>query len=368
MRKIENSNGTWLYRFLIKTFIIVFGILVFWILGFFLEDIEDIKGPIYNTIERSYLDLDLLKTQEKLEDQIKDISRKQVKNQNEISIVKNSSKNLQSTINQLMSLKRLALENSKIITISEEEQLSRSVETFLKNQETYQELNIELAQILENKQILEIKKQEIEIKLKDQRTEAQKEYNKLLKNHNLKLAFLQILILLPFLIGGIYLILKKKSSNYFLVFVGYGIAVFFKIFLVIHRYFPSRYFKYILILGLLFTVIKILIYLINIIKNPKKQWLLKQYREGYEKFLCPICQYPIRRGPRKFLYWTRRTIGKVPLPHNHTIEKDKPYSCPSCGIVLFEECSVCHEIKHALLPTCCHCGSKKEKTLDTEEK
>lgn len=366
MKKIENSNGTWLYRFLIKSFIIIFGILVFWILGFFLEDIEAIKGPAYSQIEKSYLEPDLITNKQKLQNQIEDLSRKQIKNQNEITIVKNSSGNLQSTINQLMSLKRLALENSKIVTKSQEEQLGRSVETFLKNQETYQRLNIELAQIIENKQILELEKQEIEKKLKDQRKEAQKDYSKLLKNHNLKLAFLQILILFPFLIGGIYLILKKKSSNYYLVFIGYGAAVFFKIFLVIHKYFPSRYFKYILILGLLFTVVKILIYLINIIKNPKKKWLLKQYREGYEKFLCPVCQYPIRRGPRKFLYWSRRTIGKVSLPDNHIAEKDKPYSCPSCGTTLFEECSACHGIKHALLPTCCHCGNQNEKSQETK--
>jgi len=358
MKKVEKSNGPWVYRFFIKSFIVIFGILVFWILGFLLEDIEDIKGPNYSKIEKTYLEPTLITKERKLKEQIEDLIRKQVKNENEISIVKNSSGNLQSTINQLMSLKRLAIENSKSITKSEEEQLGKSVETFLETQETYQRLNMELAQIIERKQSFEIEKEEIGKKLKDQRGEAQKKYSGLLKKHKLKLAFLQILILLPFLLGGIYLILKKKSSNYYLIFIGYGGAVFLKIFLVIHKYFPSKYFKYILILVLLLTVVKILIYLINIIKNPKKQWLLKQYREGYEKFLCPVCEYPIRRGPRKYLYWTRRTVAKVPLPHIHTEDKEKPYSCPSCGTVLFEECPVCHEIKHALLPTCCHCGTE----------
>ncbi|MGB6127418.1 MAG: hypothetical protein WBG30_01595 [Psychrilyobacter sp.] len=359
MKNIEKSKGPWLYRFLIKSFIIIFGILVFWILGFFLEDIESIKGPKYDKIEKSYIESGLITKEKELKNQIEVLTRKQVKNENEIAIVKNSSRNLQNTINQLMALKKLALENSKIISNSEEQQLSKSVETFLKSQKTYQKLNMELAQIIENKQILEINKQELGIKLEDQMNEAQKQYSKLLKSHNLKLAFLQIAVLFPFLLGGIYLILKKKSSNYYLLFIGYGVAVFFKIFLVIHRYFPSRYFKYILILGLLFTVVKILTYLINIIINPKKQWLLKQYRDGYEKFLCPVCEYPIRRGPRKFLYWTRRTVGKVTLQHSNTVGKDKPYSCPSCGTTLFEECPTCHEIKHSLLPTCCHCGSKK---------
>ena len=361
MKKIENSKEPWLYRFLIKSFIIIFGILVFWILGFLLEDIEAIKGPRYNKVEKSYLDPDLIVKGRELKDQIENLTRKQIKNESEINIVKNSSQNLQNTINQLMALKKLALENSKVISKSEEKQLNKSVETFLKSQKTYQRLNMELAQIIKQQQGLEVKKEEIEKKLKGQREEAGKKYRELLKNHNLKLAFLQMLILFPFLLGGIYLILKKKSSNYYLIFIGYGVAVFFKIFLVIHKYFPSRYFKYILILGLLLTVVKLLIYLINIIINPKKQWLLKQYREGYEKFLCPVCEYPIRRGPRKFLYWTRRTVGKINLPHIYTIEKDNPYSCPSCGTSLFEECPVCHEIKHTLLPTCCHCGSQKEK-------
>jgi len=64
MKKIENSKGPWLYRFLIKSFIIIFGILVFWILGFLLEDIEAIKGPRYNRVEKSYLDSALI-TKEK---------------------------------------------------------------------------------------------------------------------------------------------------------------------------------------------------------------------------------------------------------------------------------------------------------------
>ena len=127
MKKVEKSNGPWVYRFFIKSFIVIFGILVFWILGFLLEDIEDIKGPNYSKIEKTYLEPTLITKERKLKEQIEDLIRKQVKNENEISIVKNSSGNLQSTINQLMSLKRLAIENSKSITKSEEEQLGKSV-------------------------------------------------------------------------------------------------------------------------------------------------------------------------------------------------------------------------------------------------
>ena len=34
--------------------------------------------------------------------------------------------------------------------------------------------------------------------------------------------------------------------------------------------------------------------------------------------------------------------------------------CPCCGSVLFEECASCHKIRHAMLPSCSHCGAEKD--------
>ena len=152
---------------------------------------------------------------------------------------------------------------------------------------------------------------------------------------DIRLACLQLLILIPLLAAGALLIVKKRSSIYFPLFLGYGAATLLKVSLVIHEYFPSKYFKYVLILGLLIAVAKLLIYFIRAIAFPKAQWLTKQYREAYERFLCPICEYPIRTGPRKFLFWTRRTVNKIVLPKDST--KDESYACPACGTVLFEE-------------------------------
>ncbi len=107
---------------------------------------------------------------------------------------------------------------------------------------------------------------------------------------------------------------------------------------MIHKYFPSRYFKYVLVLGLLIAVVRILVTVIRIVAFPKAQWLTK-HQEAYERFLCPVCEYPIRTGPRKYMFWTRRTVNKVPL--SGETGEEKPYTCPSCGTPLFEECPVC---------------------------
>lgn len=129
---------------------------------------------------------------------------------------------------------------------------------------------------------------------------------------------------------------------------------------MVHEYFLSRYIKYVLIGGLLIVVVRLLVYFIRTIAFPKTQWLVKQYREAYERFLCPVCEYPIRIGPRRFLFWTRQTVNKVPVPAGDGGGEEESYSCPSCGSTLFEECSVCNNIRHGLLPHCRHCGAEKE--------
>jgi predicted RNA-binding Zn-ribbon protein involved in translation (DUF1610 family) len=87
--------------------------------------------------------------------------------------------------------------------------------------------------------------------------------------------------------------------------------------------------------------------------------LIKQHREAYEHFACPVCAYPIRRGPLKYLYWTRRSLKKLKVPLENGAGTDEPYACPSCGTQLFEKCESCSGIRHSLLPTCSNCGAQK---------
>lgn len=106
------------------------------------------------------------------------------------------------------------------------------------------------------------------------------------------------------------------------------------------------------------VVARLLIHFIRSIAFPKAESLVKQYREAYERFLCPVCEYPIRIGPRRFLFWARRTVNRNIVPTDKG-EQEEPYTCPSCGSTLFEECTSCHKIRHVLLPNCVHCGNEK---------
>jgi len=355
--KEQKPKGPWIHRFLIRLFTVVLAVLVFWVLGFLVEDIESIEGPSYQEIEKQYVDQGLVATQEKLESEIGEVDRDIRNKRDEMKIVSDSSRNLQNTINQLIQLQRLAVEKSVALPEKEQTTLSESLSHFLESQKQYQSRNKELSGLTDKKRKLESEKAATEKSIEEQRKPAREEYQLRREKHDLRLAFLQLLILVPLLAAGVFLIVRKRSGIYFPLFLGYGSATLLKVSLVIHKYFPTRYFKYVLILGLLIGVAKLLVHFIRTVAFPKAQWLTKQYREAYERFLCPICEYPIRTGPRKFLYWTRRTVNKIVLPKD--TPADEAYSCPACGTELFEECPQCHKIRHALLPHCRHCNAEK---------
>jgi hypothetical protein len=90
---------------------------------------------------------------------------------------------------------------------------------------------------------------------------------------------------------------------------------------------------------------------------PKKDLLIKQYQQYYDKCICPVCCKPILSGPLRYTGWKKKT--SVPVAPGAEIYKQQPYTCPSCGTNLYDKCGSCGDIRHTLLPYCEHCGIKK---------
>ena len=359
MRERQKPKGSWSNRLAIRFLAVILGVLVFWFLGFLVEDIKSIRGPRYDEVEKRHVEQSLFKRKGTLDKQITDLDRKISNQTEEQRIVGDSSKNLQLTINQLLDLQKLSIQKNLSLSESEQGNLTTSLNSFLENQKKYQKLSASISELTGQKNVLEDERRTIDQQIRQQQRPAQKEFSKLNSRHRLKLAFFQLLILVPILLIAAFLIIKKRSSIYFPFFLASGGAILVKVGFVIHEYFPARYFKYILITALLLAVARLLIHLIRRAAFPKPQWKVKQYREAYERFLCPVCEYPIRTGPRRFLYWTRRTVNKVILPKEQA-GGEEIYTCPSCGTALFESCSSCQKIRYLLLPHCQHCGAEKE--------
>ena len=358
MKKAEGqSKGTWWHRFVIRILTLVLGVLVFWLLGFFVGDIRTVQGPNYAEIEAGMLDQQLIEKADSLNAQIAILSRSIANEAEKRRVVGDGSRSLQQTITQLVELQKLRLENNQSLTDPERDNLNSTLNLFLENQKSYQELSQSSAALLGQKQALEGQLKETLDATESEREPARAAYREQLQNHRLKLAFWQLAVLIPILIVATLLLLKQRGSLYFPMFLALSSATLIKVGLVVHEYFPTKYFKYILIVVLLIVVGKMLVHFLRLIAFPKTEWLIKQYREAYERFLCPVCDYPIRSGPRRYLFWTRRSVARLRVPSSQEVDEES-YTCPCCGKGLFAECPTCHKIRHSLLPHCHHCGEE----------
>ncbi len=353
-------KGPWSHRFLVLLFSGILTLLVYWLLGFALNDIGTFPGPDMREIETRHLDAAAVAKQGELAKQLKTAQR-DIKNQGtRQSVLRGSISGAQTTIRQLEGLQRLAVEKGVALPESEQAALIEARALFLDGQKKSQALNDKLTELKETEIRLEDEMRVLNEGLEVQRRAARDEYGRLRGKHNLLVATLKLLFLVPVTIAISWVFRKKRDTVYRPLIYATGIAVYWKLGVVMHEYFPAKLFKYILIFVALAIVLKALVHLLRQIVAPKRDWLLKQYREAYEKFLCPICGYPIRRGPLKYLFWTSRSIKKMVVPGTAEAAADEPYVCPCCATPLFGKCGECGEVRPSLLPACDHCGAAGE--------
>lgn len=357
MSESPRHKGPWFHRFLIKLLGVVLAVLCFWLIGFVVNDLGNLPGPDYFALERQMLDQSLVERDKTLQLNIRDTKRTIAEEQKRQVLLSDSTANSQRTMNQLLEFQRLSLEKDVAPLAEEQQALAESQRLFLANQKAYQELNERISSLTEQLNVLEGQERELNESLAEAREPIREEHRKLQRRHDLRMAGLKLAVLLPLLAAALWLFLKLRNGPYAILAYALGAAVIIKVGLVMHEYFPARFFKYILIGVCLLVVLRALVYLIGVLTRPQRAWLLKQYREAYEVFVCPVCAYPIRRGPMRFLYWDRRSIRKLATrPGDASEEADEPYVCPACSTTLFEKCPGCGRTRHSMLPTCQSCG------------
>ena len=227
-------------------------------------------------------------------------------------------------MNQLLELQRLTLQRGATSSAEEQEALAESQKLFLANQSRYQEINEQIATLSEQLHGLERRRRDAQRVVDSQRGPIQQEFQARYSRHQWKLAALKLSVLVPLLAAAGWLFLKRRGGLYAPLIYGFGLAVLVKVGVVMQQHFPIRYFKYVLIGVAIALVARVLIYLLRMRAYPKPDWLLKQYREAYEHFLCPACGYPIRRGPLKYLFWNRRSLRRLRVPIQPEMQTDEP--------------------------------------------
>jgi hypothetical protein len=347
-------------RWLIHGLSVLLTFLFVWLLGFVLSDIGDWDGPSYQVIEQRHVDEDLRERETALQRQIRTLETR-IQREREIQeTLRQGMDNARSTMEQMMELHRLSLEQKISPNESEQQALAVSQTRFLDAQEKFQEANEEIAASNQSKFELNQELSAVRERMKSQSEPAQVEYREAHRRHEFKVAALKLAFIVPFLVLAAWLVYKKRSSLYRPIYLAGLLACFWKVGVVMFDHFPREFFKYIAIAAAIAIVLSFLVWLLRNARAPGAATLLKRFREAYATQHCPICAYPIARGPLKQAVWTRRgprAMGTADA--GGEAGEDVPYACPSCGTRLFEKCPSCAATRHSLLPYCEGCGEEK---------
>jgi predicted RNA-binding Zn-ribbon protein involved in translation (DUF1610 family) len=339
-------------------FSLVLGLLLVWLMSRVIDQVGEWPAPSYDRLEQSQLDRALVETAGRLKEEQSDLRRRIEERSARQSLLRDSTDNSQRTMTQLLELHRLSLEKGVTPTAEEQKALAEAERLFLTNQTQYQRLSEEGSRLDAEVRAIDEKVRDHEQTLSEARAPIREDYQRLLRRHQAKVGAAKLGVLVPLMAIALVLFIKKRSGSYALPVYAFGLAVLAEVLLVIHEHFHTGYFIYVLLLAAIAVVVRAIVYLVRVMRSPNAAWRLARYRQAYATFTCPICGFPIRRGPMKFMIWTRRSLKEPQAP---TVlpeaRADEPYTCPACGTRLFEECAACHAVRHALLPACERCGA-----------
>lgn len=363
MEKAVDKKGPKGYRVLVMTLNVVLALLIYWFIGFLMDDISDQPGPDLTEIQKKYQDPVLVKQKETYNKQLEKSTGTIDELHQQQTILKTSINSYRDTMNQLLDLQKASIEKGVAFSAESQNNLQNVTTLYLDYQKQFQALNSAITKDNLEIQKIQNKVKVIDAQLAKQNEQANQEYNSEWVKHNWAMAGLQLLVLIPLLLLCAYLFKSYRHTLYKPMIMAAGIAVFFKISVVMHQYFPSYLFKYLLILALIYITTVVLISKLRMLAAPKPNWLQKQYREAYQKMECPICQCAIKPSISK-LFMTNNKYNSSTSDYHYLNEVDA-YICPNCGVRLFDTCPNCSKLKYSLLSYCDCCGIKN--TTDKDE-
>lgn len=329
-------------------------LLFIWVLGFFIDDIGDIDGPdtdsYFNELDQAPMEL-----LQALKDQKSEVDRQVRRKQGAQKDYKASMDNAGQVLEEIADLQRLSIEQGLAPPESDVKALADARARFLAAQGQFETTNVEVTELNARSFDLSDQIREQEIVVRKHREPVFDRVYAAERAHRMEIAFYQLLIQLPLFLYAAWLVRTGKKSPYRPIYLSALVATFWAVAVIAWQNFPMEYFKYIAIFTAILITLGFLRYMLLNAAKPSNELLLRRYRDSYEKCRCPICDFSVRRGSLRGAVWTRK--GPVSTGGGaQAASEENPYTCPSCGTTLFDQCSDCQKIRHSLLPSCEHCG------------
>ncbi|MCE5186859.1 MAG: hypothetical protein LLF76_12110 [Planctomycetaceae bacterium] len=359
METKPKAKGSWGLRFFIIVLSVVLGVLLYWLLSFIENDIGNLPGPDAQAVRGKYVPESFDLQKKELTKDIDVLDRRIAALSEQKRLLNSGTSSLQTTISQLLEIQRQSLDKNVPFPEESRKTLQDSQSRFLQNQEQDQQFNKQISDLTLQRQQRQEELTSATDKITLLEQEYHKEFDRLCEKHRLKVAAFKLTFLVPVFVVISFVFMRYRTGIYWPLVWAAFLAAFLKITMVVHEYFPSKYFKYIAIIVVLAIVLRILVYLIRMIASPKRDLLLKQYQQEYDKCLCPVCSKPIRTGLLRLAGCLKKK-SIVVVGQDAKAGQQEPYTCPSCGTTLYDKCDSCGSIRHSLLPYCEHCGKQKD--------
>ncbi len=363
MKEQVQIKGLWLHRFAVNAFTIFLALLFYWSVNFFLQDIRSIPGPDTKKLEKKFLNQTQVSRQATVNSEITNHEFQMKTLRERQATLHKSSEDLK----RGLELKNINIEHLQSLKESSDPQIIKAYQEFLETQEKIQQCNRQLEKYADQIYDLKREKRELERQIAPQKEALAAKVNQLQTRHRFLIVLYQFLLVLPLLALSLYFLIWQRQNKYSRIFLSMAIAMLAKTTILMHEYFSTRYAKYVFTIAMILIVAKLLLYFMQQLSSPKTSALIKQFRQAYEVFLCPVCEFPIRTGPRKFMYWNRSSIRKH-LVFSQPGEQEEAYVCPCCGNSIFVKCQNCGKIRAAMLPHCKHCGDEIDISTNRSKK
>ena len=341
---VKTASGPKRYRVGVFLFSTILTVLLLWLGNFVLGDIAQLPPP---EIE----DAAVLEQRDEFNDENRRLRSELSAATRRSEALAQSTRSSQTTLNQLIELHKSTLAQEGALSDQAQAAFNTAQANFLRNQEQEQEVLAEIATLRTAQSANQRALNEVDQSIREAR-------RLILGPHRRKVAFWQFLFLAPFVLLGVGAFKKFRASAFSPLVHAFNVAVFVLLTMVIHRHFPSEYFKYMFLAVAIVLVAGATVYLIRQLIRPDKKWLLQRYREAYHAAQCPCCHYPIVGDNMRSVVPDKRLLKrKGSLEIQGSVEE---YCCPSCGTRLFHRCESCESLRHTLLPHCVRCGAEGE--------
>lgn len=120
---------------MITSFTVLFGLLLYWLIGFVMRDLGSLPGPSYAELEKRLLEAALVAESQQVETSLNQTVQTIADLRRQQQALRDSAANAERTMNQLLELQRLSLQQGVKPTESEQEALAKSEQLFLATQE-----------------------------------------------------------------------------------------------------------------------------------------------------------------------------------------------------------------------------------------